>query len=69
MKIFRENGYSFVCNFMKTRNGFKHVCAVYNDATGSKLFETKICYLNRTWESYEFESVLNKAKELLKNGD
>ena len=21
---------------------------------------TKICYLNRTWESYEFESVINK---------
>lgn len=66
MKIFRENNYSFVCNWMKTRNGFKHTCSVYNDATGEKMFETKICYLNRTWESFEFESVLNKAKALLK---
>ena len=65
MRIFRENNHSFVCNFVKTRSGFKHVCEVYNDATDSKLFETKICYLNRTWEPYEFASVLSKAKDIL----
>ena len=68
MKLFKEDGYTFVCKFVKTRNGFKHVCEVYNEKTESKLFEVKINYLNRTWESYEFASVLNKAKALLKGG-
>lgn len=65
MKIFREDGHTFICKFVNTRNGFKHVCEVYNDAKEQKLFETKKTYLNRTWEAYEFESVLNKAKGML----
>ena len=43
------------CQTIDTRYGFKHTawCA-QND------METKICYYNRTWESYRYQSVLAK---------
>ena len=47
-----------VCEAMKTRNGFKHVAGYY--VNGCCIQETKVCYLNRTWESFEYESVINK---------
>ena len=37
---------------------FKHVATLLVD--GQEQAETKICYQNRTWESFEFESVINK---------
>ena len=49
------------CNFEKTRNGFRHRARVYEKGK-----ETDSCfksYLNRTWESFEFESVLREALE------
>lgn len=51
------------CDSLGTRNGFKHEATVFKDY--KKLFKTKINYLNRTWESYEFESVLNQVKEMI----
>jgi hypothetical protein len=53
--------YSVVCNFKKTRTAFKHEATIMRD--GLAAYSTKICYQNRTWESYEFESVLHKAIE------
>ena len=66
MKIFKRkiNGHdvSFVCQFVKTRNGFKHTCdidGVYNQP------QVKCTYQNRTWESYTFQTVLHKAIDTL----
>lgn len=41
----------------KTRNGFRHRATLVVD--GTAVDETKANYLNRTWESYEYESVVN----------
>ena len=69
---FKTNGktLTFYCEFVRTRSGFKHICRVVNDSTFENLLQCKICYLNRTWEYFEFQSVLLKAVEkLLKNKD
>ena len=42
----------------KTRSAFKHEANLFKD--GYCIYSTKICYQNRTWEAYEFESVLHK---------
>ena len=60
MKIFNlDDTYNIVCNWKKTRNGFKHTANLCKN--GFSVFETKICYLNRTWESFEYESILFKV--------
>jgi len=57
---------SVLCEYKKTRNGFKHEATLL--INGFEKDKTKITYLNRTWESFEFESVakklINKTKEL-----
>ena len=62
MKIFRLDArYEVVCEWKKTRNAFKHVATLLDN--GSQADETKICYSNRTWECYKFESVIEKLLE------
>jgi hypothetical protein len=59
MKIFNLDGvYSVVCNTANTRQGFKHVASLCRN--GERIAETKICYLNRTWERFTYEDVLIK---------
>jgi hypothetical protein len=59
MKKFKINEhYEIICEVKKTRNGFKHEATLLKD--GYEIDSTKICYLNRTWERFEFESVLRK---------
>ena len=59
MRIFNLNeNYNVVCNFESTRNGFRHVAVLHKN--GFEIARAKCTYLNRTWESYEFESVLQK---------
>ena len=59
MQTFKLNkNTKIVCEHKKTRTAFKHTAMLLVD--GWKKDETKICYCNRTWESFEFESVINK---------
>ena len=59
MKIFKlDKKYSIVCEWQNTRNGFRHVAILHLD--GKEIYRTKKTYINRTWESFEFESVLIK---------
>ena len=59
MKIFElDEQFSVVCNWKKTRNGFKHEASLMKN--GREIDKVKCCYLNRTWERYEFQSVLHK---------
>jgi len=59
MKIFKlDNEYEAVCESEGTRYGFRHVAVLH--WKGSEVFRTKICYYNRTWEAYQFQSVLEK---------
>ncbi len=51
---------SVECVVARTKNGFKHIATCYpvcNDVPDAKFTCTKY-YLNRTWEMFEFQSVL-----------
>lgn len=62
MRIFNlDKVYNIVCNFKGTRNGFKHVATLCQN--GRSIYNTKKCYLNRTYEYFEFESILKKVVE------
>lgn len=54
--------YYFRCHTTSTRSGFCHTCWCdqLNGLT-SKSDTTKISYYNRTWERFDYESVLNRA--------
>ena len=58
-KITRE--LEAICQWQNTRYGFKHTATLLRN--GRELLETKACYYNRTWEAYEFESVLESLLE------
>lgn len=59
MKSFRlDENFTVDCEWKKTRMAFKHEATLYRD--GIERDKTKICYQNRTWESYNFQSVLHK---------
>lgn len=63
MQIFKTthngNEYEFICEWSKTRNGFKHECRLFVNGN----FETSATcqYLNRTWEKYDYQSVMFSA--------
>ena len=52
---------SAICEWKKTRSAFKHEAVLLRN--GYEVDRKKICYLNRTWEKYEFESVLYKLSD------
>lgn len=52
-------GYKVMCRSENTRYGFRHLCELTRDY--NVLAKTKACYYNRTWESYEFQSVIHQA--------
>jgi len=59
MKIFEINEkIKIVCDWKKTRTAFKHTATLF--LNNQETEETKICYQNRTWESYEYQSVMFK---------
>lgn len=64
MKIFKINDkIEVVCSYENTRSGFRHLATLFID--GNEVEKDKACYSNRTWERYEYQSVLqsliNKA--------
>ena len=59
MRIFTlDNENNVVCRWENTRYGFRHLATLHK--TGFEIARAKICYYNRTWERFEFESVLIK---------
>lgn len=54
-----DGTYSFYCSTEDTRYGFRHLCDVFK--LGEHVGEAVARYYNRTWESYQYESVLLKA--------
>lgn len=52
------NDYSFYAHTTSTRNGFCHtIWEFHSDIT------TKVSYINRTWESFCYETALSRAIE------
>lgn len=59
MKKFRVNEkIDIICEWKKTRSAFKHEATLL--VNGHEEATTKICYVNRTWEKFEFESVIKQ---------
>ena len=62
MQTFKINkNLEVVCEWKKTRTAFKHEAILLRD--GREVEKVKICYLNRTWERFEFDSVLEKLAD------
>jgi hypothetical protein len=53
-----DKEYTVACEWKKTRTGFKHEATLLRN--GSEIDKTKVNYYNRTWESYEYETVIKK---------
>ena len=67
MRIFKiTKDIEVVCNSESTRSGFRHLATLMRN--GVEIQDGKCCYQNRTWERYEFQSVLNQVvRKALKN--
>lgn len=48
-----------ICATYNTRSGFAHECSIYS--SDGKRWEFHINYYNRTWESFDYESLLQRA--------
>jgi hypothetical protein len=56
-----NNKITIVARHEDTRNGFRHIADLY--INGEKIDSAKVTYQNRTWESYQFQTVLQKLIE------
>lgn len=59
-------GYTFNCTSESANVGFYHVCVV-KDSNDNEVLTSKVHYINRTWESYQYQSVFEQAKSELQN--
>jgi len=69
MKLFKiDKNATIVCKSESTRYGFRHLATLL--INGLEQETAKSCYYNRTWESFEFETVIKgllfKSKYLSK---
>lgn len=56
--------FNIVCRSESTRYGFRHVVEVVNKY-GCTLSRGKVCYYNRTWEHYCYQTAIYEALERL----
>ena len=62
MQTFKINkNLEVVCEWKKTSMAFKHEATLLRD--GQEVEKVKICYQNRTWERFEFDSVIEKLAD------
>lgn len=62
--------FAFTCYRQNTSYGFRHICTLgFNNTTECKWIKrdiiAKACYYNRTWESFQYETVLRNGIENL----
>lgn len=51
-----NNTYVFWVEYVDCRDGFSHTCELYKN--GYRINSNRVHYINRTWESYRFQSVM-----------
>jgi hypothetical protein len=51
--------YSLILSDKDTKNGFKHIARVFEN--GKEIGSVNCVYCNRTWEAYEYQTVILKA--------
>jgi len=61
MTISLPGGKKIIAKFGDSRDGFNHFATLYDHGFPEET--VKIHYINRTWERYEFQSVLQKLVE------
>lgn len=66
-----NNTYVFWVEYVDCRDGFSHTCELYKN--GYRINSNRVHYLNRTWESYRFQSVMlgcvrNEMEYVLNSG-
>ena len=59
IKTINENEYTFVNHSRSNSSGFVHETELYKN--GTLWGKYRIQYINRTWESYQFQSVMRRA--------
>lgn len=62
MRVFKLGNAIVVCESKSTRNGFKHTASLV--IRGYEICEAKCMYFNRTWESYQYETVFHKVLDM-----
>lgn len=55
--------YQFSCETYSTYNSWGHRCILF--CNGVEVTQQKIRYYNRTWESYQYQSVMRKCADIL----
>jgi hypothetical protein len=56
--------YEIIAHWEKTRNGFRHIAILMKN--GQEIDKATANYLNRTWESFEYESVISRLLDKAK---
>jgi len=56
-----DDTHTAACSFIPTKNGFKHQIILIHPIYENEV--SKVCYLNRTWETYQFQTALKHAIE------
>jgi hypothetical protein len=55
LSVFPVN-FEFICDSKSNKSGFKHTCTMF--VNGVQFTQKSIQYYNRTWESYQYQSIL-----------
>lgn len=58
-KTIGNHEYTFYCKYVNCRDGFSHTCELYMN--GWRINSSRRHYINRTWESYRYQSVMLDA--------
>ena len=61
--------YTFFCQSRGTRNGFAHDCRMVDADEWQTVAKATRHYLNRTWECWDFQSVIEDALENAMNAE
>ena len=70
MQVFTDEnfkGYEFRCTSASANTGFKHICEVYKDNNPIDSCLSVVNWGNRTWESFQYATVLQASKDKLTN--
>ncbi|MBO7734833.1 MAG: hypothetical protein J6S67_19895 [Methanobrevibacter sp.] len=60
-----DKTYRFYCHTEDTKYGFRHLCDVFYNGQPVAYATSK--YYNRTWETFDYQSVMKKASDLISN--
>lgn len=54
----KDHEYTFINTAYSTHNGFAHHTVLFEDDSPYEIAQNTIHYLNRTWESYTYQTVM-----------